>query len=100
VVKEIAGRTNKFITLKDGRELFNLTTTLRLVRGIRTAQARKIAEGEIELRFVRDPDAAGDVAGQIVRVFRQRFGRNLEVRPCEVDQIVRSGRGKFITLID
>jgi hypothetical protein len=37
--------------------------------GLRTAQARKIADGEIELLFVRDPDASGDVAGQVVRVF-------------------------------
>ena len=44
---------------------FNLTTTLRLISGIRTAQARRIADGEIELMFVRDDGAAGDVAGQI-----------------------------------
>jgi hypothetical protein len=64
---------NQFISLKDGRRLFNLTTTLRLVRGLRTAQARKIADSEIELMFVRDDGAAGDVAGQIVRVLRERF---------------------------
>jgi phenylacetate-CoA ligase len=100
VIKEIAGRTNQFISLKDGRRLFNLTTTLRLVRGLRTAQARKIADGEIELMFVRDHDATGDVAGQIVRVFRDRFGSTLKVCPREVDRIVRSGRGKFMTIVD
>ena len=100
VVKEIAGRTNQFITMRDGRRLFNLTTTLRLVRGFRTAQARRVADGEIELIFARDQGAAGDVAGQIVRVFRDRFGSNLEVRPGEVDQIVRSRRGKFMPIID
>jgi phenylacetate-CoA ligase len=100
VIKEITGRTNKFISLKDGRKLFNLTTTLRLVRGIRTAQARKIADGEIELMFVRDHDAPGDVAGEILRVFRGRFGSNLKVRPREVDRIVRTGRGKFMTIVD
>jgi hypothetical protein len=63
VLKEIGGRTNQFITMRDGRRLFNLTTTLRLVRGLRTAQARKVADGEIELMFVRDNGAAGDVAG-------------------------------------
>jgi phenylacetate-CoA ligase len=100
VVKEIAGRTNQFISLKDGRKLFNLTTTLRLVRGIRTAQARKIADGEIELMFVRDRGASGDVAREIVQVFRDRFGGNLVVRPREVDRIVRSGRGKFMTIVN
>jgi phenylacetate-CoA ligase len=100
VIKEIAGRTNKFITMKDGRKLFNLTTTLRLVRGIRTAQARKIADGEIELIFVRDHGALGDAAGELVRVFQERFGSNLVVRPREVDEIVRTGRGKFMTIID
>jgi phenylacetate-CoA ligase len=100
VIKEIAGRTNKFITLKDGRKLFNLTTTLRLVRGIRTAQARKIADGEIEMMFVPDGDASGDVARQIVRVFQDRFGGNLLVRPREVNDIVRVGRGKFMTIVD
>jgi len=100
VIKEIAGRTNKFISMKDGRRLFNLTTTLRLIQGIRTAQARKIVDGEIELMFVRDHDASGDVAGQIIRVFRDRFGSNLEVYPREVDRIVRSGRGKFMTIVD
>jgi phenylacetate-CoA ligase len=100
VVKEIAGRTNQFISLKDGRKLFNLTTTLRLVQGIRTAQARKIADGEIELMFVRDGGASGDVAAQIVRTFRDRFGSNLEVHPSEVDRIARTGRGKFMTIVD
>jgi phenylacetate-CoA ligase len=100
VIKEIAGRTNQFINLKDGRKLFNLTTTLRLVQGIRTAQAKKIADGEIELMFVRDRDAPGDVAGQIVRVFRDRFGSNLEVCPREVHEIVRTRRGKFMTIVD
>jgi phenylacetate-CoA ligase len=100
VIKEIAGRTNRFINLKDGRKLFNLTTTLRLIRGIRTAQARRIADGEIELMFVRDHDAPDDVAGEIVRVFEDRFGSNLEVRPREVDRIVRTGRGKFMTIVD
>jgi phenylacetate-CoA ligase len=100
VIKEIAGRTNTFIRLKDGRKLFNLTTTLRLIRGIRTAQARRIADGEIELMFVRDHDAPSDVAGEIVRVFEDRFGGNLEVRPREVDRLVRTGRGKFMTIVD
>jgi phenylacetate-CoA ligase len=100
VIKEIAGRTNRFISLKDGRRLFNLTTTLRLIQGIRTAQARRIADGEIELMFVADHNASCDVAGQIVRVFEDRFGSNLKVYPHEVDRIVRSGRGKFMTIID
>jgi phenylacetate-CoA ligase len=100
VVKEVVGRTNQFISLKDGRKLFNLTTTLRLVPGIRTAQARKIADGEIELMFVRDSDVSGDVAGQIVRVFRERFGSNLKVCPREVHEIVRTGTGKFMTIVD
>ena len=100
VIKEIAGRTNRFISLKDGRKLFNLTTTLRLVRGIRTAQARRIADGEIELMFVRDHDTHSDVAREIVRVFGDRFGSNLKVRPREVDRIVRTGRGKFMVIVD
>jgi phenylacetate-CoA ligase len=100
VIKEIAGRTNKFISMKDGRRLFNLTTTLRLIQGIRTAQARKIADGELELMFVRDHDAPGDVGRQIIRVFWDRFGSNLKVRPREVDRIVRTGRGKFMTIVD
>ena len=100
VIKEIAGRTNQFITMRDGRKLFNLTTTLRLISGIRTAQARRIADGEIELMFVRDSDASGDVAGQIVRVFRERFGSNLKVCPREVHEIVRTGTGKFMTIVD
>jgi phenylacetate-CoA ligase len=100
VIKEIAGRTNRFITMRDGRKLFNLTTTLRLINGIRTAQARKIADGEIELMFVRDSDVSGDVAGQIVRVFRERFGSNLKVCPREVHEIVRTGTGKFMTIVD
>jgi phenylacetate-CoA ligase len=100
VIKEIAGRTNKFLSMKDGRKLFNLTTTLRLVSGIMTAQARRIADGEIELMFVREHDAPHDVARQIVRVFRDRFGSNLEVHPREVAEIVRTGRGKFMTIVD
>jgi hypothetical protein len=82
VIKEVVGRTNQFISLKDGRKLFKLTTTLRLVPGIRTAQARKIADGEIELMFVRDSDASGDVAGQIVRVFRERLGKQSQGLPA------------------
>jgi phenylacetate-CoA ligase len=100
VIREIAGRINKFINMKDGRKLFNLTTTLRLVRGIMAAQARKIADGEIELLFVRDHHSPDDVAGQIIRVFRDRFGSNLKVSPREVDDIVRSGKGKFMTIVD
>ena len=50
--------------------------------------------------FVRDDGAAGDVAGQIVRVFRERFGSNLKVCPREVDEIVRTGTGKFMTIVD
>lgn len=100
VVKEIAGRTNRFIRLKDGRKLFNLTTTLRLIGGIRTAQARALADGEIELLFVRDEAAANDVERDIVRVFRDRFGSNLEVRPRPVAEGIRTGRGKFMTIVD
>ena len=79
VVKEIAGRTNQFISLKDGRKLFNLTTTLRLVRGLRTAQARKIADGEIELMFVRDQRrlrrrGGGDRSGVSGPVWEQSRG--------------------------
>lgn len=100
VIKEIAGRLNRFITMKDGRRLFNLTTTLRLVSGIRTAQARIIADGEIELNFVRDRDALGDVGREIARVFQERFGNNLIVRPCEVEEVARTARGKFMTIVD
>ena len=82
--------TNQFTTMRDGRRLFNLTTTLRPIPGLRTAQARRVADGEIELIFVRDDGAAGDVAGQIVRVFRERFGSNLKARPRELDEIVRT----------
>ena len=78
----------------------NLATTLRLVRRLRTAQARRVADGEIELIFVRDQGAAGDLAGQIVRVFRDRFGSNLMVRPREFSEIVRTGTGKFMTIVD
>jgi hypothetical protein len=50
--------------------------------------------------FVRDNDASGDVAGQLVRAFGDRFGSNLKVHPREVDRIVRTGRGKFMTILD
>ena len=79
---------------------FNLTATLRLISGIRTAQARRIADGEIELMFARDDGAAGDVAGQIVRMFRERFGSNPKVCQRGVHEIVRTNTGKFMTIVD
>lgn len=97
--EKISGRTRHEFLRPDGATIDNLSDKARAVLGAGQWQVAKVGPDRFEVRFVRrDWGIARDEA-EFVRIFKETFYPQADVKLIEIDHIPLNKNGKFMEKI-
>jgi phenylacetate-CoA ligase len=97
-VKEIVGRTDDIITLRDGRKLSSFNRFFADLKGLKEVQVIQIDYDRFILNVVPDLDFDDSDKEALILSLRERLGR-VHVEISFVDHIPRGKNGKFKAVI-
>lgn len=99
VVKDIDGRKEDYVILKNGAKLGRMDHVFKDLLNIREAQIYQRFAGQIELRIVKGSKYNHSDEIQLLYELRKRVGETTEIRINYVDQLQRTARGKLRLVI-
>jgi len=97
-VKEIVGRVDDIITLKDGRQLSSFNRFFADIDGIKEAQVVQIDLDKFQINLVADTSQNSRIKEEIVTSLQSRLG-NIHIDIVELSEIKRMPNGKFKAVI-
>jgi phenylacetate-CoA ligase len=100
IVRRIHGRSGRYFELPDGSRVTNISVIAKKCTKLRQMQVVQREVGSIVVRVVRDEGFETIDADRIVKQFRRKVGDDLRIELEYVDDIERTKRGKFISIIN
>jgi len=99
VVKDIDGRKEDYIILKNGARLGRMDHIFKDLVNIREAQIHQSAAGKIEVRIAKGTNYSSGDDAQLMRELRKRVGEESEIAIKYMERLPRSARGKLRFII-
>lgn len=97
-IKEIVGRTDDIITLRDGRQLSSFNRFFAEIDGIKEVQVIQIDLDHFQLNLVTEVNGDKEVKEKVLASIQSRLGK-VHVDFRELPEIKRMANGKFRAVI-
>ena len=97
ILREIQGRTTDFVIAKDGTVMHGLALiyAVRELKGVAKFKIEQVSLDLTVVKLVVNPDFESNSEALIVRDFRARLGKSVEVRIERVSDIPAEASGKY-----
>ena len=100
IIRKIHGRTGQYFTLPNGTRVTNISVIAKKCTRVRFMQVVQKTPGAITVLVVRDEGFDASDHARIESEFRKKVGSELRIDIEFVDEIERSRRGKFISIVN
>ncbi|UCE06023.1 MAG: hypothetical protein JSW07_20945, partial [bacterium] len=100
IIRQIYGRTGHYFTLPDGSKIINSTIIARKCNNIRNIQVVQYTPGKIEVRVVPGKNFRKIDEDELIRQFRNKLGNELGITVKYVNEIERTKRGKYLSILN
>lgn len=99
-VEEILGRDDDYVLLPDGRQIGRLDVAFKDIKGLIECQLEQSTLEHLIIRYVPYPDVNQEhLIQSLTDSLRERLGHSIEFEFVALDQLPRTERGKFKSVV-
>ncbi len=100
LIRRIHGRSGRYFELPNGSRVTNISVIAKKCSHVSLMQVVQREPGAIVVRVVKSPGFGPSDEQRIHDEFRRKVGRELQIEIEYVDDIERTARGKYISIVN